>query len=95
MKKSILIIFTLILALDSFGYQSNMFGDFVEEIEDNIKTIYIGIVGIVFLVSSLFNLHYFFGEHQDVKKGISKILLYTGGTALGIAIYHYLTSLSL
>ena len=61
----------------------------VDTLVDTIKKIFPLVMLIIFLIGFAFNAGYFFGENQDMKKGISRILIFVAilGTVAGIASY--------
>ncbi|AYN67540.1 hypothetical protein D1013_09280 [Euzebyella marina] len=63
--------------------------DSVNEISDTIRTIFPIILGVIFLVGFLFNAGHFFGENADLKKGITRVLIFVliAGAVVGIFTY--------
>lgn len=61
----------------------------VNEISDTIRTIFPILLGVVFLVGFLFNAGHFFGENTDLKKGITRVLVFVliAGAVVGIFTY--------
>lgn len=76
-------------------FAQDMFGSFAKDMKAEVEDYFPTIVGIVFVVSALFNLGKFFGEHRDIKQGISNILIFVGGVCLVMGVYHYLSGTSL
>lgn len=64
------------------------------EISDTVRAIFPILLGVVFLVGFLMNAGNFFGENADIKKGISRVLIFVliGGAVVGI--FTYLTTLA-
>lgn len=50
---------------------------------------------IIFVVGALLNMGKFFGEHQDIKKGVTNILVYLGVLFLVGAIYTGIMTMTL
>jgi hypothetical protein len=89
MKKSIYP--TIILSLITFPLFAQIGGieNSVNEIADTIRTIFPIILGVIFLVGFLFNAGHFFGENADLKKGITRVLVFVliAGAVVGIFTY--------
>lgn len=64
------------------------------DISDTVRGIFPILLGVVFLVGFLMNAGHFFGENSDIKKGISRVLVFVliGGAVVGI--FTYLTTLA-
>jgi|TARA_A100001518_G_C1182158_1_gene30068 hypothetical protein len=89
MKKSIfLAIFFLLLSTSLFA-QIGGIEDSVADISDTIRNIFPIILGVIFLVGFLFNAGHFFGENSDLKKGITRVLVFVliAGAVVGIFTY--------
>ncbi|MDO7173193.1 hypothetical protein [Mariniflexile sp. AS56] len=89
MKKSILLsTFLLLLSAPSFA-QIGGIEDSVNDVSDTIRTIFPIILGVIFLVGFLFNAGHFFGENADLKKGITRVLVFVliAGAVVGIFTY--------
>jgi len=74
---------------------SNMFGDSVQNFQNEIEGYFPLIVGIVFIISALFNMGKFFGEDRDIKKGVTNILIYVGATLIVMGAYKFLAGQSI
>lgn len=63
--------------------------DSVNDVSDTIRTIFPIILGVIFLIGFLFNAGHFFGENADLKKGITRVLVFVliAGTVVGIFTY--------
>ena len=63
--------------------------DSVNDISNTIRTIFPIILGVIFLVGFLFNAGHFFGENADLKKGITRVLVFVliAGAVVGIFTY--------
>lgn len=61
----------------------------VNDVSDTIRTIFPIILGVIFLVGFLFNAGHFFGENADLKKGITRVLVFVliAGAVVGIFTY--------
>lgn len=66
----------------------------VSDISDTIRTIFPILLGVIFLVGFLFNAGHFFGENADLKKGISRVLVFVLITGAVVGIFTYLISMS-
>ena len=89
MKKSIypFALFSL-LSLPAFA-QIGGIEDSVADIADTIRSVFPIILGVIFLVGFLFNAGHFFGENADLKKGITRVLVFVliAGAVVGIFTY--------
>ncbi|WP_445735298.1 hypothetical protein [Mariniflexile sp.] len=93
MKKSILLLtFLLLLAAPSFA-QIGGIEDSVNDVSDTIRTIFPIILGVIFLVGFLFNAGHFFGENADLKKGITRVLVFVLIAGAVVGIFTYLISI--
>lgn len=89
MKKSIyLLLFMYLLTFPAFA-QIGGIEDSVADIADTIRAIFPIILGVIFLVGFLFNAGHFFGENADLKKGITRVLVFVliAGAVVGIFTY--------
>ena len=61
----------------------------VDDIASTIRSIFPIILGVIFLVGFLFNAGHFFGENSDLKKGITRVLVFVliAGAVVGIFSY--------
>ncbi|WP_179021822.1 hypothetical protein [Winogradskyella forsetii] len=93
MKKSIftLLVFLLISAF-SFA-QIGGIEDSVNDVSDTIRTVFPIILGVIFLVGFLFNAGHFFGENADLKKGITRVLVFVLIAGAVVGIFTYLISI--
>jgi len=89
MKKTIYS--SIFLSLISYSLFAQIGGieNSVIEIADTIRAIFPIILGVIFLVGFLFNAGHFFGENADLKKGITRVLVFTliAGAVVGIFTY--------
>ena len=89
MKKSIYpLLFMSLLSFPAFA-QIGGIETSVDEISDTIRAIFPIILGVIFLVGFLFNAGHFFGENADLKKGITRVLVFVliAGAVVGIFTY--------
>ncbi|UII76424.1 hypothetical protein LV716_01165 [Flagellimonas sp. HMM57] len=63
--------------------------DSVADVSDTIRAIFPIILGVIFLIGFLFNTGHFFGENTDLKKGITRVLVFVliAGAVVGIFTY--------
>ncbi len=61
----------------------------VDDIATTIRAVFPIILGVIFLVGFLFNAGHFFGENADLKKGITRVLVFVliAGAVVGIFTY--------
>ena len=78
----------LLMITPAFG-QIGGIEDSVNDVSDTIRTIFPIILGVIFLVGFLFNAGHFFGENSDLKKGITRVLVFVliAGAVVGIFTY--------
>ena len=89
MKKSIYALaFCSLISLPAFA-QIGGIEDSVADIADTIRSVFPIILGVIFLVGFLFNAGHFFGENADLKKGITRVLVFVliAGAVVGIFTY--------
>ena len=67
--------------------------DSVNDISDTIRVIFPIILGVIFLVGFLFNAGHFFGENADLKKGITRVLVFVLIAGAVVGIFTYLITL--
>ncbi len=67
--------------------------DSVADISDTIRNIFPIILGVIFLVGFLFNAGHFFGENSDLKKGITRVLVFVLIAGAVVGIFTYLISI--
>lgn len=89
MKKSLYLSLFLILMSNVLFAQIGGIEDSVNDISDTIRVIFPIILGVIFLVGFLFNAGHFFGENADLKKGITRVLIFVliAGAVVGIFTY--------
>lgn len=89
MKKSVyLSLLFLIFSLPIFA-QLGGIEDSVNDVSDTIRAIFPILLGVIFLIGFLFNAGHFFGENADLKKGITRVLVFVliAGAVVGIFSY--------
>lgn len=89
MKKSaFLTLGALLLAAPVFA-QIGGIENSVDDIASTIRSIFPIILAVIFLVGFLFNAGHFFGENSDLKKGITRVLVFVliAGAVVGIFTY--------
>ncbi|WP_149304199.1 hypothetical protein [Pareuzebyella sediminis] len=89
MRKSHFITILLLFVSSSILAQIGGIEDSVNDISGTIRTIFPIILGVIFLVGFLFNAGHFFGENADLKKGITRVLVFVliAGAVVGIFAY--------
>lgn len=89
MKKILLIATFLLLLSNSVFAQIGGIENSVNDVSDTIRTIFPIILGVIFLIGFLFNAGHFFGENADLKKGITRVLVFVliAGAVVGIFTY--------
>ncbi len=93
MKKSIpMLIGSLLTAAPAFA-QIGGIEDSVNDVSDTIRTIFPIILGVIFLIGFLFNAGHFFGENADLKKGITRVLIFVLIAGAVVGIFTYLISI--
>ena len=93
MKKSVpMLIGSLLTAAPAFA-QIGGIEDSVNEVSDTIRTIFPIILGVIFLIGFLFNAGHFFGENADLKKGITRVLIFVLIAGAVVGIFTYLISI--
>ncbi|UII81101.1 hypothetical protein [Flagellimonas sp. CMM7] len=89
MKKTAVFIWAMLLTGIPAFAQIGGIEDSVNDISDTIRTIFPLLLGVIFLVGFLFNAGHFFGENADLKKGITRVLVFVliAGAVVGIFTY--------
>lgn len=79
----------LILISTSLFAQIGGIENSVNDVSDTIRAIFPIILGVIFLIGFLFNAGHFFGENADLKKGITRVLVFVliAGAVVGIFTY--------
>ena len=89
MKKSMYLTALLVLISSSLFAQIGGIENSVNDVSNTIRTIFPIILGVIFLIGFLFNAGHFFGENSDLKKGITRVLVFVliAGAVVGIFTY--------
>lgn len=89
MKKVLCFLLLSILISNPLFAQIGGIEDSVNDVSDTIRAIFPIVLGLIFLVGFLFNAGHFFGENADVKKGLTRVLLFVliAGAVVGIFTY--------
>ncbi len=89
MKKSMYVTALLVLISSSMFAQIGGIENSVNDVSDTIRAIFPIILGVIFLIGFLFNAGHFFGENADLKKGITRVLVFVliAGAVVGIFTY--------
>jgi hypothetical protein len=93
MKKSRYLTTLLLLISNSIFAQIGGIEDSVNDVSDTIRTIFPIILGVIFLIGFLFNAGHFFGENADLKKGITRVLVFVLIAGAVVGIFTYLISI--
>lgn len=89
MKKNLYsTIFLLLISFPPFA-QIGGIENSVDDMASTVRAIFPIILGVIFLVGFLFNAGHFFGENADLKKGITRVLVFVliAGAVVGIFTY--------
>ena len=93
MKKSMHLLMVLsLISIPTFA-QVGGIEDSVNDVSDTIRTIFPIILGVIFLIGFLFNAGHFFGENADLKKGITRVLVFVLIAGAVVGIFTYLISI--
>ncbi|MGB6152270.1 MAG: hypothetical protein WBG48_09775 [Pricia sp.] len=93
MKKQTKALLLLLMVTAPTYAQIGGIEDSVNEISDTIRVIFPIILGVIFLVGFLFNAGHFFGENADLKKGITRVLVFVLIAGAVVGIFTYLITL--
>ncbi|MCF6297128.1 MAG: hypothetical protein L3J08_03960 [Flavobacteriaceae bacterium] len=93
MKKSLYVTALLLLISNSIFAQIGGIEDSVNDVSDTIRAIFPIILGVIFLIGFLFNAGHFFGENADLKKGITRVLVFVLIAGAVVGIFTYLISI--
>ena len=93
MKKSIYpALFMSILSFPAFA-QLGGIETSVDEISRTVRAVFPILLGVIFLVGFLFNAGHFFGENADLKKGITRVLVFVLIAGVVVGIFTYLITM--
>lgn len=89
MKKAVYLTGAMFLMSLSTFAQIGGIEDSVNDVSDTVRAIFPLLLGVIFLVGFLFNAGHFFGENADLKKGITRVLVFVliAGAVVGIFTY--------
>lgn len=89
MKNLIYLTVLVVLMSNALFAQIGGIEDSVNDVSDTIRAIFPIILGVIFLIGFLFNAGHFFGENADLKKGITRVLVFVliAGAVVGIFTY--------
>lgn len=89
MRKSLYPTAFLLFISNALFAQIGGIEDSVNDVSDTIRSIFPIILGVIFLIGFLFNAGHFFGENADLKKGITRVLVFVliAGAVVGIFTY--------
>ncbi len=93
MKKSIYLATAVSLLSTSLFAQIGGIEDSVNDVSDTIRNIFPIILGVIFLIGFLFNAGHFFGENSDLKKGITRVLVFVLIAGAVVGIFSYLITI--
>ncbi|MDO1501683.1 hypothetical protein Q2T40_16225 [Winogradskyella maritima] len=93
MKKSMSMLIALLLISAPAFAQIGGIEDSVNDVSDTIRAIFPIILGVIFLIGFLFNAGHFFGENADLKKGITRVLVFVLIAGAVVGIFTYLISI--
>ncbi|MCR9229347.1 hypothetical protein [Aquimarina algiphila] len=93
MKKSLFLTAFLLLISNTIFAQIGGIEDSVNDVSDTIRAIFPIILGVIFLIGFLFNAGHFFGENADLKKGITRVLVFVLIAGAVVGIFTYLISI--
>lgn len=93
MKKSLSLTALLLLISNALFAQIGGIEDSVNDVSDTIRSIFPIILGVIFLIGFLFNAGHFFGENADLKKGITRVLVFVLIAGAVVGIFTYLISI--
>jgi len=94
MKKVFTALVLFLVSLRAFA-QFDEIEDIANDFSDTVKRVFPIILGIIFLISFLFNAGYFFGENTDIKKGITRVLVFVVIAGAVAGLFTYIIGLSL
>ncbi len=91
-KLNFITVLTLLVSVSSFA-QIGGIENSVNDVSNTIRAIFPIILGVIFLVGFLFNAGHFFGENADLKKGITRVLVFVLIAGAVVGIFTYLISI--
>ena len=93
MKKLHYVTGLLLLISTALFAQIGGIEDSVNDVSNTIRAIFPIILGVIFLIGFLFNAGHFFGENADLKKGITRVLVFVLIAGAVVGIFTYLISI--
>jgi len=93
MKKNFYFSLFCILITSSLFAQIGGIENSVNDMADTVRAVFPIILGVIFLVGFLFNAGHFFGENADLKKGITRVLVFVLIAGAVVGIFTYLISI--
>lgn len=93
MRKALFLTTILLFISKSIFAQIGGIEDSVNDVSDTIRAIFPIILGVIFLIGFLFNAGHFFGENADLKKGITRVLVFVLIAGAVVGIFTYLISI--
>ena len=93
MKKHIPLSVLMLFGTASGFAQIGGIEESVNQVSDTIRAVFPIILGVIFLVGFLFNAGHFFGENADLKKGITRVLVFVLIAGAVVGIFTYLISI--
>lgn len=93
MKKSIYLATAVSMLSTSLFAQIGGIENSVNDVSDTIRSIFPIILGVIFLIGFLFNAGHFFGENSDLKKGITRVLVFVLIAGAVVGIFSYLITI--
>ncbi|MBZ9650882.1 hypothetical protein [Psychroflexus montanilacus] len=89
MKNSVYFSIILLMLSPALFAQIGGIENSVQDVSNTIRNVFPILLGIIFLVGFLFNAGHFFGENADLKKGITRVLVFVliAGAVVGIFTY--------
>ncbi|MBL7473306.1 hypothetical protein [Robertkochia sediminum] len=90
----------LLIILLGFIYQPTLWAQIggiensVNDIANTVRAIFPILLGVIFLIGFLFNAGHFFGENSDLKKGITRVLVFVLIAGAVVGIFTYLISIT-
>lgn len=95
MKKTLYATVILLLISNSIFAQIGGIDKSVTDVSTTIRKIFPIVLGVIFLIGFLFNAGHFFGENADLKKGITRILVFVLIAGAVVGIFTYLISMTI
>ncbi len=89
MKKSLFLTTFFLLVSNTILAQIGGIENSVNQVSNTVRAIFPILLGVIFLIGFLFNAGHFFGENADLKKGITRVLVFVliAGAVVGIFTY--------